>query len=219
MSVVIIKKNKNKILSEIKKNTPIIIFKKFFNENDCKKIISICHNNYTFKNNRKKFKNKYIKFASTDVLPSNVRTNRIFRTFELSNYFINKFKTIKALLNFQNKVIKNEKKKKIYRKVQVIHYPVGGGFFEEHKHPRNPTNYGFIITLSKKKKDFKEGVTNFKINKKNLSLEKFDVTKGDLILFKFDLPHSITPCDPNKNLTFDTKGRWTMVLPVYHEKF
>ena len=137
----------------------------------------------------------------------------------MSDYFISKFPEIMNLIKFQKKIVKLKHKKKIYRKIQIIHYPKGGGFFDKHHHPRYPTNYGIIITLSEKFKDFKEGVTNFVINKKNISLEKFNLSTGDLILFRFDIPHYISPVDPDKDLTFDKKGRWTLVLPVYHEKF
>lgn len=219
MSVIIVKKNLNKIFEEIKKNSPIIIYKNFLNKKDCKNIITLCHKNYSFNINRNKIRNKFFNFSSIDILPTKVKTNRIFRTFELSNYSINKFKKIKDLLTFQNKILKFNKNKKIFRKVQVIHYPRGGGFFEKHHHPRYPTNYGLIITLSEKKRDFKKGVTNFLVKKKNINLEKYNLTRGDLILFRFDLPHHISPCDPDMDLTFDVKGRWTMVLPVYHEKF
>ena len=156
---------------------------------------------------------------SLDVLPSKVESNRIFRTFELSPKFISNFKTLAQVLKFQDKIIKPKKNKKIFRKVQVIHYPRGGGFFEEHSHNRYPTNYGLIITLTKKNKDFKFGVTNFKLRNKNISLENYGVTIGDLILFRFDLKHSVTTCDPKEDLVFDKKGRWTLVFPVYHNKF
>ena len=164
-------KSLDKVISEIKKNTPIIIYKNFFKKNTCKKIIDICHENYSLKYNRKKSKNKFINFSSIDVLPSSVETDRIFRTFEMSDYFISKFPEIINLITFQKKILKLKFKKKIYRKVQIIHYPKGGGFFDKHHHPRYPTNYGIIITLSEKFKDFKQGVTNFVINKKNISLK------------------------------------------------
>jgi hypothetical protein len=218
MSVIVLKKI-NHIFLEIKKNTPIIIYKNFFKKNTCKKIIDICHENYSLKYNRKKSKNKFINFSSIDVLPSSVKTDRIFRTFVMSDYFISKFPEIINLITFQKKILKLKFKKKIYRKVQIIHYPKGGGFFDKHHHPRYPTNYGIIITLSEKFKDFKQGVTNFVINKKNISLEKFNLEMGDLILFRFDIPHYISPVDPGEDLTFNKKGRWTLVLPVYHEKF
>lgn len=220
MPIKIIKsKQIDEIFSEIKKNTPIIIYKNFFNINDCNKIKRLCHKNFSIKINRKRLKNKFLNFASLDVLPSNTRTKRILRSFELSDFLIRKNKKIQKLLNFQNKVLKLKNNEKIFRKVQVIYYPKGGGFFEKHSHPRYPTNYGFIITLSEKNKEFNQGVTNFEINKRNYSLEKYNITKGDLILFRFDLPHFVTPCDPGDDLKFDMKGRWTLVLPVYHERF
>lgn len=215
----IIRKNFNVALEEIKKNTPIIIFKNFLNKKDCKKIIHICNKNFSLKTNRKKNPNKYFNFTSIDVLPPNVQSNRIIRTFELSKSVVNKFKSIKNIQKLQNKIVKLQKGKKVFKKIQVIHYPKGGGFLAEHRHPRYPTNYGLIITLSEKNKDFKEGVTNFKLGGNLIKMEEFGITAGDLILFKYDLPHSISPCDPRDVLSFDNKGRWTLVFPVYHKKF
>jgi len=219
MNIKVIKNDFNLVFDEIKKNTPIIIFKKLVKTNECKKLVSICHNEFSYKLQRKTTPNKYFNFFSVDVLPSNVKSNRIFRTFELSNFFIDQFNFIKKIQNLQNKITKLKKNKKIYRKVQVIQYPCGGGFFDEHKHSRYPTNYGLILTLTEKNKDFKKGVTNFKINKKKIDIENFGVSIGDLILFRYDLPHSVSQCDPDNDLKFDKKGRWTLVFPVYHQKF
>ena len=90
MSVIILK-NINHISSEVKKNTPVIIYKNFLKKKTCKKIIDICHRNFLLKYHRKNSKNKFINFASIDVLPSSVKTNRIFRIFDMSDYFISKF--------------------------------------------------------------------------------------------------------------------------------
>ena len=219
MKIKVIKKEIESIFKEIKKETPVIIFKSFLKQSDCKKIVSVCHKNFSFKQHRKKKINNLFNFMSLDVLPSKVKSNRIFRSFELSPKFISKFKAIKEVIKFQNKIIKPKKNKKIFRKAQVIHYPKGGGFFEEHSHNRYPTNYGLIITLTKKNKDFKSGVTNFKLKNKNVNLENYGVTIGDLVLFRFDLAHSVTACDPKEDLIFDKNGRWTLVFPVYHNKF
>lgn len=221
MNVTVLKKNKNKnkIFLEIKKNTPIIIYKNFLSKNICKNIVNTCHKNFSFNIHRKKKKNKFLNFSSIDVLPSTVKVDRIFRTFELSQYFFNKFTEIRNLLKFQDKILKINKDKKIYRKVQVVHYPKGGGYLDMHSHIRYPANYGIIITLTEKYKDFKKGVTNFIINKKNISLEKYNLTRGDLILFRFDIPHYISPVDPDEDLKFDKKGRWTLLLPAYYKKF
>lgn len=215
----VIQNNIDLIFNEIRKETPVIIFKSFLKQSDCNKIVSVCHKNFSFKHHRKKKISSLFNFMSIDVLPSKVESNRIFRSFELSQKFISKFKAIGQVLKLQDQIIKPKKNKKIFRKAQVIHYPRGGGFFEEHSHNRYPTNYGLIITLTKKYQDFKSGVTNFKIKNKNISLEKYGVTIGDLILFRFDLMHSVTACDSKNDLIFDKKGRWTLVFPVYHKKF
>ena len=96
MTVVVIKKEED-ILSEINNNTPIIIYRNFLNKKICKEIVNICHSTFSL------IRNKYLNFSRIDVLPPKVKTKRIFRTFELSNYFINKFTKIKNLKNFQKK--------------------------------------------------------------------------------------------------------------------
>lgn len=217
--IVILKKKTDLILKEVSKETPLIIFRQFLKSQVCKKIVKLCIDNCSLENHRKKKFNKVLDFYSIDVLPKNVKTNRIFRTFELSGYTVNKFKELKKIIDLQKKIIKLTPKKKIYKKFQVIHYPKGGGHFDWHHHPRYPTNYGFIITLSKKGKNFNQGVTNFKVRKKILNLEKFNISIGDLILFRYDLPHSISKVDSKEDLRFDSNGRWTLVLPVYHGKF
>tara|TARA_A100001011_G_C14130143_1_gene765067 strand:+ start:310 stop:747 length:438 start_codon:yes stop_codon:yes gene_type:complete len=123
MTVAVLKKEED-ILSEINNNTPIIIYRNFLNKKICKEIVNICHSNFSL------IRNKYLNFSRIDVLPPKVKTKRIFRTFELSNYFINKFTKIKNLKNFQKKIFKVQNKRKIYSKFQVIHYPIGGGFSE-----------------------------------------------------------------------------------------
>ena len=110
MNIKVIKKDFNLVFNEIKKNTPIIIFKKLVKPNQCKKLVSICHNKFSYKLHRKNKPNKYFNFISLDVLPSNVKSNRIFRSFELSNFFINQFNFIKKIQNLQNKITKLKKK-------------------------------------------------------------------------------------------------------------
>ena len=122
MNIKVIKKDFNLVYQEIKKNTPIIIFKKLINPNQCKKLVSICHNKFSFKFHRKTKPSKYFNWVSLDVLSSNVKSNRIFRTFELSNFSINQFNFIKKIQNFQNKITKLKKNKKVFRKVQVIKF-------------------------------------------------------------------------------------------------
>ena len=218
MLVNTIKKNKiNLLKKKINKNTPVIIVKNFIKPNYCKKIIKYCETIAKNTPHRKLSKNR--DFYSLDVLPNNVKTDRIFRTFVLGRQAQQKYKFINQIKEFQKEYILKLKKKKIFSKVQVMHYPIGGGFFAEHKHQRLPTNYGIILTLSKKGRDFKTGVTNFRFKNKKINIDNHDISAGDIILFRYDLYHSISPCDPKKNLSFNNKGRWTMIFPVYHKSF
>ena len=98
---------------------------------------------------------------------------------------------------------------------QVIQYPSGGGFFDEHVHPLEPQGVGLIVGLSEKGRDFKSGGTCFRVNGRNNSFEDTHAM-GDIILFRFDLPHWITPIDDDEHLDWTRQaGRWTMVLPYY----
>ncbi len=98
---------------------------------------------------------------------------------------------------------------------QAIHYPAGGGNFGRHQHPYEPQRCGLILGLSKKGLDFDKGGTCFEINGQVVNTENHH-DLGDIILFRYDLPHWITPIDPEKELNFDSSaGRWTMILPYY----
>ena len=148
----------------ISQNIPVIIFKKFVKSNDCYKLINNCHRFSKKIIHRKKYNNG--KFYSLDVLPQNVKTDRIFRTFYLPMKTKSKYPFISKILQIQKKLItKILKTNKI--RLQVIHYPIGGGFFGLHRHNRYPTNYGIILNLSKRGKDFISGETNIIYKKKN----------------------------------------------------
>ena len=209
------KKNlENKLRILIKANKPVIIIKNYINNKICDSVIKFCHEKSKKSINQKK--NKHF-FYSIDVHPKGSVTDRIFRTFIFNKFTT--FKFIKRLIDLQkNIILKKNNEKNILRRVQVIHYPVGGGFFANHRHPRQPTNYGLILNLSKRGRDFIKGSTNFYYKKKIINLEKTEINQGDLILFRYDLKHFITPIDPNENLSFNLKGRWTLVMPIFKKK-
>ena len=78
MLVNTIKKNQiNLLKKKINKNTPVIIVKNFIKPNYCKKIIKYCETIAKNTPHRKLSKNR--DFYSLDVLPNNVKTDRIFR--------------------------------------------------------------------------------------------------------------------------------------------
>ena len=91
--------------------TPIVICRNFLSKTDCNQIIDLCDSNVTLEMNRKKKLNKFLNFYSIDVLPQKVKTNRVFRTFELSEFTLNKFlKTKIRILQLQKKILKLKKK-------------------------------------------------------------------------------------------------------------
>ena len=93
MLVNTIQKNQiNLLKKKINKNTPVIIVKNFIKPVYCKKIIKYCEIIAKNTPHRKLSKNK--DFYSLDVLPSNVKTDRIFRTFVLGNKIQNKYNRV-----------------------------------------------------------------------------------------------------------------------------
>ncbi len=98
---------------------------------------------------------------------------------------------------------------------QFIQYPSGGGMLGKHTHPLEPQRIGLILACSKRGTDFTSGGTYFELDGESVSSDEIhDI--GDMLLFRFDLPHGISPIDEDAALE-DTseRGRWTFVLP-YH---
>lgn len=99
---------------------------------------------------------------------------------------------------------------------QVIHYPAGGGGFSMHSHPFLPQKMGMILSLSDYGEDFKNGGTRFATPDGDIVDIEGHHTIGDIAIFRYDLPHQVTPCDPDDDLRFDRPdGRWSMILPYY----
>jgi hypothetical protein len=98
---------------------------------------------------------------------------------------------------------------------QAIHYPAGGGMFGRHIHALEPQRIGLILGLSERGRDFRDGATHFEIAGEDVGTDEVhDV--GDMILFRFDIPHWITPVDASDALDYSSqRGRWTAVLPYY----
>lgn len=98
---------------------------------------------------------------------------------------------------------------------QAIHYPAGGGMFGKHIHALEPQRIGLILGLSGRGRDFRDGATYFEIGGEDVGTgDVHDV--GDMILFRFDVPHWITPIDASDALDYSSqRGRWTAVLPYY----
>ena len=165
-------------------------------------------------------------FWREDNMPEKSNTKRIFRTIYFSTIHNDEFfttfkKMYDELLHIYQKIFEIEisyspNKKNYAVRPQIIQYPVGGGFFAEHSHPRFPTDYGLILELSKKERDYNKGQTYFLNNNNKIDIDNLADEK-DLILFKYDLPHGVDPVDPEKKLDFESYGRITAVLPILSE--
>lgn len=112
------------------------------------------------------------------------------------------------IVGFQNQLTENTYDS-ISLHPQIIHYPSGGGFLGKHVHPFLPQKIGLILSLSEKNEDFITGGASFEID--GVILDTQDVHNiGDLILFRFDVPHWVSPVDKNANLTtWNKEGYWT----------
>jgi hypothetical protein len=124
------------------------------------------------------------------------------------------------LRRFQNDLTGNNgryERDELGRKVrpQIIHYPCGGGMFGRHTHPLEPQRIGLVLALAERGKDFERGSTHFEITGSDIGTDDIhDI--GDMILFRFDIPHWITVIDEGGNLDYSSpRGRWTAVLPYY----
>ena len=99
---------------------------------------------------------------------------------------------------------------------QIIHYPVGGGYFEKHIHPFEPQKFGLIVSLSEKGKHFQTGATLYYDQSDQETDLDHTQTIGSLTIFKYDIPHAVGIVDKNNSLSFDQpSGRWSAILPYY----
>jgi hypothetical protein len=98
---------------------------------------------------------------------------------------------------------------------QVIQYPRGGGFFQEHFHKVYPQRIGMVLGASDLGADYKIGGGRFRdTNGQWVTTEGAHQT-GDLSLFRYDIGHDITPVDPDAALDWSAgDGRWTFILPL-----
>ncbi|RIV27667.1 hypothetical protein DYU11_05015 [Fibrisoma montanum] len=99
---------------------------------------------------------------------------------------------------------------------QVTHYPMGGSFFGRHWHPLNPQKVGQILALNQYGRDYHSGGTGYVINDTVIETEGFQ-DMGDLLLFRYDLPHWVSPSSFADRFSWDDpRGRWVAILPFYN---
>lgn len=98
---------------------------------------------------------------------------------------------------------------------QLIHYPAGGGFFARHRHELEPQQLGFIVSLSKRGRDFRNGGTVFEIGEARVETETVQDI-GDICLWRYDHPHWVTQSDLGDQFDWDSDaGRWVATYAYF----
>jgi len=98
---------------------------------------------------------------------------------------------------------------------QIIHYPSGGGFFGRHWHNLEPQQLGFIVSLSKPGRDYRNGGTCFEIDGEIVDLEgRQDV--GDICVWRYDHQHWVTQSDLKDKFDWESEaGRWVATYAYF----
>jgi hypothetical protein len=165
-------------------------------------------------------------FNRVDNNPALSKTKHIFHTFNLENVtaiggvegaaitrvFEKLVQVDNALMGKRGSLSPAEDGGVNFRP-QIIHYPKGGGFFDRHTHPLEPQKIGLIASLTKKGDHFDRGGTLFWEG--NVEFDAGPAQSiGSVTLFRFDLPHAVSECDPGAPMEFGKhSGRWPAVLP------
>ena len=99
-------------------------------------------------------------------------------------------------------------------RMKVLHYPAGGGFLQEHTHPLEPQRVGLVLSASKLDTDVSTGGTYFLSPFGRVEAAAYhDI--GDLILFRYDIPHGVSRVDEHSTLDWRSEaGKWSVVLDL-----
>jgi len=99
-------------------------------------------------------------------------------------------------------------------RLKVLHYPTGGGYLQQHAHPLEPQRVGLILGGAKVGEDLSTGGTFFLTPFGDVdTADCHDI--GDIILFRYDLPHGVSAIDADKKLDWSSDaGKWSVVLEL-----
>jgi len=98
---------------------------------------------------------------------------------------------------------------------QLIHYPSGGGFFARHWHNLAPQKLGFIVSLSKRGRDFRNGGTCFEIDGEVVDTEARQEI-GDILIWRYDHQHWVTQSDLQDKFDWSSDaGRWVATFAYF----
>ena len=120
-----------------------------------------------------------------------------------------------AMLDLQNALAKTEFGfSPIGMRFKVIHYPSGAGFLDRHVHQLEPQRVGLILSLAQMGADTCVGGTRFR-SPFGMIDTSLDHDIGDIILFRYDIPHEVTLIDDGQALDWASEaGKWSVVLEL-----
>jgi len=98
---------------------------------------------------------------------------------------------------------------------QLIQYPTGGGFFGRHWHNLQPQKLGFIVSLSKRGRDYRNGGTRFAIDGEVVDVEERHAV-GDICVWRYDHEHWVPQSDLQDRFDWnDDGGRWVATYAYF----
>ena len=98
----------------------------------------------------------------------------------------------------------------------VLHYPTGGGYMQEHVDPLDPQKVEMVLSGSQRGIDFVDGGLEIFLDDEWIDVESH-ITKGDIVLFRPDVPHRVKPINAKSKLDWSKRqGRWTIFSPIAH---
>ena len=135
----------------------------------------------------------------------------------IKNYFLEIFDFKRQITNFANlDYLHNKPIDGFVSRVIVHHYPIGGGYMEEHTDPVNIYNpVQTIIQASEKGKDYISGglfVRDPESNEEIFVDDDFRI--GDMIVFNPHIPHGVKPIDKNKETDWKVKNGRYLIIPL-----
>lgn len=95
----------------------------------------------------------------------------------------------------------------------ITQYPAGGGMLNMHRDPTSKNYCNILLAMTEKGCDYREGGLYLQINGETINADQF-LGVGDIYFFRPDIPHGVSPIDPNCNGGIDwtgDSGRWIMV--------
>lgn len=138
-------------------------------------------------------------------------------SYKMKMFFLNVFEFKSKISDFKSlDYLNNTPKDGFVSRVIVHHYPVGGGFMEEHKDPINVYNpIQTIIQASEKGLDYNTG--GLYIRDDDSEEEIFiddDFKIGDMLVFQPHIFHGVKPIDEDEVTDWEIrKGRY-LIIPL-----